>query len=312
LDGAWVDYGTITTISDYGRIAVSRGNPDLWNQTERLTQTFEDLAFYVEKYSDIPGKELLPSGQILHERFTETMDKTLGWEYLKLLGIPLEWNDRVKPSWVTELRACFNQIIQSGTRDPFYLAPEHVAEMPSVMGHYHLNSLLQRAATCFSSVEMDQELASEIRSATLRQRLCAIVEKIRHAVIEQTDGSGKTHARIVLLMNALRLNTSISELYRPNLDQAVSRCLSYNEPVDAFINNLVRKAKTFLADGTSREINISSMLTSSGGDDVLVRWDDSQQSFDLDTLDVVERLDSVRYPPAIKEAARRYLLRATS
>jgi hypothetical protein len=256
LDGRWLDYGTLTPSSDYGRLWVSRGNPaDSWRQFTCLLDTFYGLAFHARKYLMPSAVADLPRAEELVQEYLRTLAARLHCEFAKLTGIPETVLRGVSPAPLERFCACVQKIIARGNRIPFV----PYADMPVRMGQFHLNTLLREAGLCGGPEEMDVALAPCLSDMSLRKELVESYWPLRAAYAQASAGlpdNGHTY----LALNAIRVNTVVEELLRPKLDKRIDELVASGRSVSDFIASLVKEAKTFLADPIDDFIRLDALL----------------------------------------------------
>ncbi len=213
LDGRYLDYGTISTISDYGRIVTARGNPDLWHQHGSLQQTFVNLLFYLRNYLPGDGGRAILGAEQLQRAFTQHFEQRLALEFVKLSGIPEQSLVRLDPTLLRDFGLCLGQIIARGNKEPFKLP-----QMPAQMGAFHVNSILQTACLCKNEAQMREALPPLLDDERLRNMLAFCFSRLRKAYLSTCSGSRRPAASLFIALNCLRVNTCLPQLYHPHLE----------------------------------------------------------------------------------------------
>jgi hypothetical protein len=261
IDGSYVDFGTITTLSDYGRIIVARHFPDLWKQASTLMKALGDLMFYLKKYLPPNESRQLISNDCLANLLYFKLDQRLAVEYVKLVGVPTQWVTHVEAATIRALYDCFQSIVASGNREPFKLSPDHVSTMPDPMGAYSLNRLIRCASVCASQQAMNALLKPQLLDARLREQFCKAVWEVRESVVVRIEEKEKPWARFLILLNALRLNSPFSELYRPNLDKTIAEAGACPSEIERLIYKMIRQAKSLLSDASGLDVDLSGVVS---------------------------------------------------
>jgi hypothetical protein len=259
LDGRWIDFGSITTVSDYGRlIAGANDTPDFHRQHESLVPTLNDLLFYLRKFMP-RGQVPIVSAEALMQSFVTTLNRRYCVEFVKLTGVP-EWRmASIDQGILLAMDRCLTSIVSRGNGEPFRLAPGHTWDMPPKMGRFQLNSILRVAALCNGPQEMQDRLSVHfLDDEPLLARFITCYCALRDAYLAQIDTPMRDHARLFQISNALRLNTPFPQLYRPVFDASVERIAKDGEPLEPFIDSLIRKAKSLLSEPQDGRIDFSS------------------------------------------------------
>lgn len=262
LDGRWIDAGTISTVSDYGRIILgSNDHPDMWLEHTNFIPVLADLFFYLTKFLNIKvAPEAPPFSQVI-AHFEKTLLARFSVEFLKLTGIPEHRLMEIDNGIRTRAYKCFWTVIRAGQREPFKLAPNHVWAMPEKMGHFHLNTIMQISSMCDSERSTVLALERHLSDVVLREEFAACYWLLRQAYLSQPDVH-QGNAKVFLAFNALRLNTVFPELYRTNLDKAIESLVADERCVETFIGTILRRAKTLLPEPKDGRINVSAWFKS--------------------------------------------------
>ena len=248
LDGRWIDYGTITTISDYGRIIVGAALPDIWGFS-RISRVITDFVLYANKYLAPQHLGGLGSAAGLYEYFMQTFELRLEHEFLKLTGVPESVIADAPAPVRSSLYSCMREIIGRGNKEPFKLfhpCSQRAPAMPDKMGQFHLNTILQQAARCTCAAEADRALAGELGDAALRARFVAAYWPLREYYLARPAGAQASH--FFMALNAYRVNRSVPALYRHVLDERIERHVLASEDSAPFIAATVASACTVLGE----------------------------------------------------------------
>lgn len=259
LDGKWIDFGTISTISDYGRIIINNTGPDVWEHS-RVIKVASELIVSLRKY--LPhtlASKIIPLGE-LSNHFHIEFKKRVRIEFLKLTGIPECRLAKIDEKSQLAFYDCIQKIISSGNKEPFKLyhpCPFYVAHMPDKMGDFHLNTIMKIVATCRNAEEADRRLSIELTNQSLRKEFIFTFWNIKNAFLAQFNSTSIRNAWCFMAINCLRVNMNIPELYRHTLDKAINNFLISESDASLFINPLVNKAKTLLMDPVDRTLDLS-------------------------------------------------------
>jgi hypothetical protein len=261
LDGRWIDFGTITTLSDYGRV-ITHEQPDLWLQQMSLGNVLAELHFYCEKFLFGGDKAKLIAVERLLESYQSTWQQSLALEFVKLSGFPAARLRRADPAVVANYGSCLTRIVARGNWEPFKHAPTHVVSMPPVMGAFHLNSILRASAWCVDPLQLDAVLQPLLGDDGLRADLVRATSALRRACLADVDGSSEARAALqtFVRLNAVRLNTLLPDLYRYVFARRVDELVESGEPAGPFIDALTAKACALLAEPVDGQCDLSAWL----------------------------------------------------
>lgn len=248
LDGRWIDFGTISTVSDYGKIILGNAGQHFWDHS-RIDRIARELAFYLRKYLPAPQAAAAPTAADLFASFLRSYTARLELEFLKLTGAPEPLLRSLAPATRSALYLSMRSLIDAGNSEPFKLFPPCTAQpvdMPARMGTIHLNTVLQRAALCASAAELAARLRDEIADAALLERFAAPYWALRRHL--QAAVEWDAHLPLFFRLNALRVNTALEELYRYRLDADIARWVEQGDSLPGHIERLVASGRTLLAD----------------------------------------------------------------
>lgn len=259
LDGKWIDYGTMTTVTDYGKIIVGAAPPDIWGN-DRIQRIAFDFVIYLKKYLPPAAAADICRAGDLFAHFTRVYEERLELEFLKLTGIPEDRIAEAPPALRRRLYTAMRAIAARGNEEPFKLfhpCPNYVTAMPDRMGRFHLNTLVQLIAVSRDRGDAHRLLTSELDDTLLRTELTdAYFELREHYLARKTGDAGGT-ALFYTRMNAIRLNTTFVELQRHLLDAQIAALLRDGLEVKGFISALLAGARTLLAEPVQGEIDLS-------------------------------------------------------
>jgi len=263
LDGRWIDYGTASTVSDFGPVMVSKG-PDA-NSHQPFAEIAHDLIYYLKKYAEL-GPGVIVEARELRASYEETFNARLRVEMLKLTGISELALERLPGDTARDLAEVMFDISRSGNREPFQLyrtGYDHCSAMPEKMGDFHLNSILARAVFADSASSLECELRDQLPPADIRYRFVERYWKVRGASLGSMAALDRPLACIFMALNSLRLNQVFPQLYRPALDIAIDKFVLSGSNIASFIDPLLRQAKTLLNDPVDDEIDLGAWSPSS-------------------------------------------------
>lgn len=244
LDGRWVDFGTISALSDYGRVVLARNLPDQWRQHRPLHGMAGELRFYLEKYAPPQLAARLIGADQLSAWFRQHYDAYQQTEMLKLTGVPEASLRLLESGLQRTLYAVLLKIIKRGNSEPFKLKPYcpwHVPAMPDKMGAFHLSSLMSAAAPCTTLAELHAVSHAHLGPG-LDQEFAGAYWALRSAYLQRWP-----HATLFLAANSVRLNSVQRELFGTELDVAIQQLVDGGGAVAPFIDGVVARAAACLA-----------------------------------------------------------------
>ncbi|WP_440962715.1 hypothetical protein ACL58G_18335 [Massilia sp. GER05] len=256
VDGRWIDFGTISTVSDYGRLRfASAPYSEVTTQYGSLGSALRDLLFYVKKYA--PGhiaSKLVGLGE-LENHLARTYDTRLRMEMVKLTGIPEPaLNDMPRPL-VDRAFDVFRRIMRAGNNQPFMLDPPDW-RMPEVMGEHNLCVLLRTIACCADKAQALEAVVTENAPAQHVQDLVDVYFDLRDRFVRMSPPGSAWDTAFVAL-NCMRKNIDIDELYRTVLEQSISALVKSRGDIPAYIGSIVRKASAVLSDESDAGLDLS-------------------------------------------------------
>jgi hypothetical protein len=260
LDGRLVDFGMSSSVSDHGRIIITRGCPDAWMQHSILAGSIHDLAFFIRKYSNLILDHIEVS-RVVMNAFQRTLDDRFAVEILKLTGVPEQRLLSLSNSELQQFFKPFLRIIEAGNREPFKLlspCPDYVPCMPTQMGRYHLSTCIRLAILASTKNEANTVLTDEIPEATLRQAFVESIWGLQTLYLAERDAEAASRAIDFLKFNAFRLNTNISSLYAYNLNSAIDDAIASGDNLQSFILQTVRGAVQWVQDVNEQGVWIES------------------------------------------------------
>ncbi len=267
LDGRWIDFGTASSVSDYGRIILGHNDtPDFCNQHQHFLNTLSELMFYCRKFLPAAISNQLPSDDMVLGHFLQCLQRSKEIEFIKLMGIPETAVHRLNQTLRANLFACMNSLMAMGNRYPFKLAPTHVRTMPEKMGSYQLNLILRRSALASSVEQIQTLLAPHLPDTGLRLAWINAWSALREDWLAQSPLEARQRKIRQMAIHACRLNTNFPELYRYELDARLYRLLdnSSHDPQEqaSCINQVI-----------SATIARATLLMRDADDDVVANFD---------------------------------------
>lgn len=228
LDGRWIDYGTPSTVSDYGRVIIARGMPDQWMQHAPLLDTLRDLNHALRKF--LPrgrARLLLPLDEWLGH-FAGELHASRVVEFAMLCGFPQHDLAGLPPGLATGLYTACMRIVSEGNGEPFKLSPAHVADMPAKMGRYSLTEVITVAAAHATSVAAETALRGALPDRALREGFVQAYWALRDAW-HARGRCARADEDAYLHLSALRSHQPLSALYRPVFDRDTDAMLAAHE-----------------------------------------------------------------------------------
>lgn len=254
MDGRWLDFGTVSTLPDYGQFFISPSMPDFLNEELSIRGTLFDLRFYLGKYLPKGIGDRLSSAEQLWQDFETTLATRLKIEFLKLTGIPEQQLENTPTAIQDAVYGHLQRIMRSSNGIRFTLLhhdPETRPQLPEKLGRFQLNAVLKQAALCASQDELEQTLQALLPDTALRQSFIQSYWALMQAQTHTHDA-----ARWFITFNALRLNTTSIEFQRPNLYAAIEELLIEGGDVSAFIETHIHLGQTLFAEPVHQEITL--------------------------------------------------------
>ncbi|MBX9798744.1 MAG: hypothetical protein K2Y13_04720 [Burkholderiaceae bacterium] len=263
LDGRWIDFGTISTLSDYGRIKLGRNQQsDLWLQHLSLLGPISDLIFYLRKYLPLHIAKSILHAKDFSDVYLNKYNDRLMIETLKLIGVREVHFSEIEKNHLHRLYVCMQKIILTGNKEPFKLDYPGDWEMPVVTGKYHLNTILVYAAFCIDEESTFTSLATILSDIDLREEFVSAYWAVKEAFLAGLEPTARANALVFTALNALRLNTSFPELYRTNFEATLKSVVSEGGNLEEYIEKLLRKARMLLSEPHDEMIDLSLWFTS--------------------------------------------------
>lgn len=252
VNGGWIDYGSISTVSDYGPVHIPRGAPHFMKEEALIHETLNDLSFYLNKYLgfQLAGSKL--SSEVLWEKFEVEFRHHQVIEFLVLIGMPRRFaTEHIASAACVEMYRLISKVVARNQSAPFTILSSDnnmVQTMPPAFGRYPLNPLI-RAVVCAQNLVEAMEVARHVLpDAVLADDFAAAYYKLilllSSTYQQDINGSYVEAARV----NSLRLNTDCLQLYRTILYPRIEGIVEANEDVNDFVKGLLGVATAHLAD----------------------------------------------------------------
>ena len=247
LQGSWIDFDKMSTVSDYGKFITGAQQPVLWEKHEWLKRFLTEWLFYLRKYLPSDQSNALCDANQLSELFHQELGQRQEIEFLKLSGIPEQSLLKIAPEVRRRALSVFKEIMQSGNQ-PFKYDPANCWEMPAKTGDFHLNTILRHACVCGTPAQYDAALTRELADAPMRARFSAAYQQLCAAYLLTWPAAQRKAADEFRILNAIRCNASLPELYRPRLDRSIEELINSSGDIAGFITPLLNKANALLAE----------------------------------------------------------------
>jgi hypothetical protein len=227
LDGRWLDYGTISTLSDYGPVITGFRQPDFWNEPTALAPTLQNLVYYVGKWLSVDAGPGLLSYLDVAASYTRIYEERLRLEFLKLTGLPERWLAKAEEPVRERLYRVMREINARGNREPFKYSRERL-DLPDKFGAYHLNTILKKVCRHADPAAADAAVRGMLDDASLRARFIAAYFALRAQSLTLARAAGVDPAGLMLSasVDAGRRNRSVASLHRWNLLARVNALLA--------------------------------------------------------------------------------------
>lgn len=257
IDGRWIDFGTISTVSDYGKIKFGTNlSPDMSAEYKSINQWLDELIFYICKYSTKSTAERLITSNELVKNYEVQYGNRLNIEMLKLTGVPEESLERIDRHLVERFGRTINSVLKAARFKQFKLDYPSAWKMPASMGDIHLNFILILAALCSTLEQMLAVTKSCISDDKLRIEFCTSYCGLKEAYLFGVGDKEKNHGETYLMLNALRRNVPFTDLYRTNFENSISDTIAKGRPIAKYVQNIVGLAVTQLAEPVSGVIDL--------------------------------------------------------
>lgn len=244
IDGSWLDFDTITSISDYGRIIMGSFDiADFWTDHKDILAVIHDLWSYVKKYAPPCQSDDLDGVNVYTDFFVSELEIAHAVEFAKLTGIPIRTIENMDRAIVFDLYRVVRQIVRKGNESPFYFSPRHVWEMPIKTGEYSLAEVFRVSSLCQQPRDLVVRLSKEIIDEDLRTRFVRSYWRMREIYNREFGGGLPLSAQIFLALNCRRVNSCIPALFRREMDFEIEKYCAAECDLSGFVSSLVARAK---------------------------------------------------------------------
>lgn len=253
LDGRFLDFGTMTEVKGYRRLAAFPLWPDQWTQYTPLLRTLSYLLFTVGKHLECPEIKSLITGKELTEEFMNTLQTRTEIEFLKLTGIPESVVAGYPQVQRSRAYRCFKRIYSSGADTPYYVRADDDASMIGIEplrseGDYDLNHILMAAAQHTDDAQARTALDVLIPVSELATELHAVHTDLRNWFLSQHPQLDATVAKQFLAHQATRLNADLSFLNREGMNTDMEVFEVEPDGLGAYIDTQIAFGKEILCD----------------------------------------------------------------
>ncbi|WP_426212360.1 hypothetical protein [Massilia sp. TWP1-3-3] len=250
LDGRYLDFGTITTVSKFGRRAIRPLESDFSNEHTLLLNALLELRLFIAKYlkSSGGGKVISPDELILG--FNAVYHRAQQIEFLKLTGIcestvmafPVEKAER--------FRQCVMALI--GHRNaPFVTwsgawGPNN--ERPATRT-LDVGNLLTALALSSNVADIQMRVAQEIGEICVAADFIGLYVELRHLyLVRSTSDVERRSLTLELALNAVRRNADLTFLDDSILLAKIGSRDATKTGVDDLVKSTVSHATEILSD----------------------------------------------------------------
>ncbi|MFC5550773.1 hypothetical protein [Massilia aerilata] len=132
MDGSWLDFGSISALSDYGRIIIPRGAPDFLREEALFFNTAENLIFYLRKYFPRFAEESELTATQLFTVMQKEIKRTFSCELIKLSGFSESQLKTFPRELAHNFASVLQTIQQSGNSMPFTILSTNNDDLPTM------------------------------------------------------------------------------------------------------------------------------------------------------------------------------------
>jgi hypothetical protein len=262
IAGSWLDFGSISRVSDYGRLLLPRGAPDFMHEEDLFKGEFVDLCYYLSKYAPAGLPRFIDAVQHW-KQFNNMLASRLQTEFVALLGIPAGMQTALPRNALSRLFTIMNTLMLAGNSEPLAILShdnDYVPTMPKKMGTFHLNSILLRAARFADAPNLHSRMTPLIPDATLRSDFVGAYIDIVNAYKHQFCHQQNSAAEVFRQVHSFRLNLPFAAAYRTVLYPAIEQKIEAQYPVDAYINSLVDTARVLVSNSTEEPFRLNEII----------------------------------------------------
>jgi hypothetical protein len=182
LDGRWLDFGTITSVSCFDDAVVAPGSASFWSQESSVKDALRDLRFYLGKYLGIDLRETLIPMADIEQAFTTHLRQREDFEFLKLTGFPVSLLNQASAEVCSTLGLLISKLARSGTQRRFLYFGDDRHAMPAVPSH-SVTSLLRLCAVSRDRPTLSRAIEATSLSHVERDSLVRSYWALRDEVI---------------------------------------------------------------------------------------------------------------------------------
>ncbi len=255
LDGRFLDFGTMTTVSAYRRRsgAPIPGGPDSWTQHTQLATTIAHLHTHVARFLKCSGRESLISVNEIHQEFYAIWNTLTEIELLKLTGVAEPSLEAYPVLCRTRLCKCLSEFITRGAKTPYILWDADDERLRGTRplestGKYDLNQILSAIAHPRSSDEIWLALSAEVDDVWLARELRESYSNLVDWHCSKYPDGLREAERVKVARNAQRVNSDVSFLTREALEVDLKSFDIEPEGLDRYIHATVARAKAIFED----------------------------------------------------------------
>lgn len=288
LDGAWLDYGSVSVSPNFCNHR--HFNPGFWDDGRRYLALLSDLCFYIEKY--FPFETPVVHKDELVASFQDRYEYSLRQEFCALAGLFGEVAGQREGQLLGEVVVRLARLGAAGD------LPERADELREA-NQYRLRDVLPWLASRMCAAESDAALESLgcwVPDAALRDRLLrayAPAAALECHRIERTGLSSNAAQRLIWL-RSMAATATVPSLYPHHLRRDVSELIASSR--DPIVAEELRTGVTKLIDSRLRQARMAfsrpdgAASTLYLSDDEAIRFDSSRDGL------VVERSAGAALP----------------
>jgi hypothetical protein len=248
LDGRWLDFGSISTVGDFGRIIIPRGAPDFLLEEASFINIADSLVFYLSKYyPNFKSKTSLTSG-ILFNSMVKNINEYFKEELLKLCGFTVDMLKNISTKKKSALYDTLNSIRKAGNSQPFTILShdnDYVPVMPLMTGQFHLNTILKLVSKASSEVEAKSQLGPHLTPRLIDELVRNYVDCLCDLNVRMGEEEG---CGAFIRLNSMRRNSTPKELFRTVIYPEIEELEYSGACVEKFINKKIEIGIFKLAD----------------------------------------------------------------
>ncbi|MYN30114.1 hypothetical protein [Duganella levis] len=243
MDGRWIDFGTISTVSDYGRIKIGTNiYSDMTIEYSSTKNWMDELIFYIRKYSPRKIANDIINSKELARVYDFTYFSRLQVEMVKLTGVPEHKMPDINPTLLADMAKAISKILEDAMFKPFKIDFPNHWHMPEYMGNNHLSSILTTAAFSYTKDQLVKTTESLIKNKNVHREFCNSYWKLKEEFSNSVPVSNRKNLEIYRTVNSLRRNISVPELYRTKIENDIKNIIDKNDSVPKYIAKIAKIA----------------------------------------------------------------------